>query len=198
VSEFVEECRREWRRIGVPDPVANEMAADLAADLEEAEAEGGSPEDVLGNSAFDPRRFAAAWATARGVTGRPITDRPSLWRPPVAIALTVLLGALTVGASLVLLVGSGSRSFAFATRRIVEGPGPIRLVPPVVGRIVVPGPLGPFAGTPIAGVDVHPFALALLIVGVVGLGLLAVLYWSPWSGPRRYHRHGGRRTASWN
>src|SRR5579864_4893833 len=77
VSEFVDECRREWRRLGVPDPVANEMAADLTADLEEAEAEGGSPEDVLGNSAFDPRRFAAAWAAARGVTGPPILDRPS-------------------------------------------------------------------------------------------------------------------------
>src|SRR5579863_1740210 len=91
VSEFVDECRREWRRLGVPDPVANEMAADLTADLEEAEAEGGSPEDVLGNSAFDPRRFAAAWAAARGVTSPPIPDRRSLWRPPIAIALAVLL-----------------------------------------------------------------------------------------------------------
>ena len=71
MSDFVEECRREWRRLGVPDPVANEMAADLTVDLEEAEAEGGSPEDVLGNSAFDPRRFAAAWAAARGVTSAP-------------------------------------------------------------------------------------------------------------------------------
>src|SRR5580704_7406911 len=74
VSEFVEECRREWRRLGVPDPIANEMAADLTADLDEAQAEGGSPEDVLGNSAFDPRRFAAAWAVARGVTGPPPPD----------------------------------------------------------------------------------------------------------------------------
>ena len=62
MTEFVQECRREWRRLGVPDPIASEMAADLTADLEEARAEGGSPEDVLGNNAFDPRRFAAAWA----------------------------------------------------------------------------------------------------------------------------------------
>ena len=68
MSEFVEECRREWRRLGVPDPIANEMAADLSADIEEAESEGGSAEDVLGNSAFDPRRFAGSWAMARGVT----------------------------------------------------------------------------------------------------------------------------------
>src|ERR1700678_824314 len=105
VSEFVDECRREWRRLGVPDPVANEMAADLTADLEEAEAEGGSPEDVLGNSAFDPRRFAASWAVARGVTGQPIIDRQSLWRRPVAIGLAALLGVLAVGAGLLLLVG---------------------------------------------------------------------------------------------
>jgi hypothetical protein len=199
VSEFVEECRREWRRLGVPDPVANEMAADLTADLDEAEAEGGTPEDVLGNSAFDPRRFAAAWAAARGVTGPPIPDRPSLWRPPVAIALTVLLGVLTVGAGLVLLVGTRGHSFAIATatRRIVAGPGPIRIFPGP-GRIAVPGPLGPFVGTQIAGAGALPIALALLIVGVVGLVLLAVLYWSPWSGIRRFHRHGGRRTQSWN
>jgi hypothetical protein len=60
VSEFVDECRREWRRLGVPDPVANEMAADLTADLEEAEAEGvrrrtssGTAPSTLGAS---PRR----------------------------------------------------------------------------------------------------------------------------------------------
>ena len=109
MSEFVEECRREWRRLGVPDPVANEMAADLSADLEEAEAEGGSPEDVLGNSAFDPRRFAAAWAVARGVTSQPAVDRPSLWRRPVAVALAAFLAVLTVGAGLALLVGFRSR-----------------------------------------------------------------------------------------
>jgi hypothetical protein len=36
VTEFVDECRSEWKRLGVPDAVANEMAADLAADLQEA------------------------------------------------------------------------------------------------------------------------------------------------------------------
>ena len=40
MSEFVEQCRREWKRLGVADPLAEEMAADLASDLEEAEAEG--------------------------------------------------------------------------------------------------------------------------------------------------------------
>jgi hypothetical protein len=197
VNEFVEECRREWRRLGVPDPVANEMAADLTADLQEAEAEGGSPEDVLGNSAFDPRRFAASWAVARGVTSPPTPDHRSSWRPPLAIALAVL-GALTTGAGLVLLVGVQSRSFAFAARRIVVGPGPARLFAPGSHPVLIPGPLGPFGGTQIVGVDLHPLAWALLIVGVVGLGALAILYRSPWSGFRRSRRDGNRGTPSWN
>jgi hypothetical protein len=196
VNEFVEECRREWRRLGVPDAVANEMAADLTADLEEADAEGGSPEDVLGNSAFDPRRFAAAWAVARGVTGQPPLDRPSLWRPPVAIVLTALLGVLIVGAGFVLLVGNRGTSFAFAVHRIVANPGAIRVLPAGPGRITIPRPPGPpFVGTQIAGVGVHPLAWLLLIVGVVGFGLLAVYYWSPWCARRKRER---RRTPSWN
>lgn len=195
MSEFVEECRREWRRLGVPDPVANEMAADIEADLEEAEAEGGSAEDVLGNSAFDPRRFAAAWAVARGVTSPP-TPEPSFVRRPLAIALTALLGILTIGAGLVLLVGSRGHSFSVAVRGMVAGPGPARVFVPGPGRVGVFGPLGPpFARTQIAGLDVYPLAAMLLVIGIVGLGLLAVLYWSPWWGR---HRRGRRRTPSWN
>ena len=196
MSEFVDECRREWRRLGVPDPVANEMAADLTADLEEAEAEGGSPEDVLGNSAFDPRRFAAAWAVARGVTGPPVPDRPRLWRPAVAIALTALLGLITVGAALVLLVGTRGHSFAVAVHRVVMSPGSIKFFAPGPGRLVAPGP--PFAATQFAGVDFRPLALLLLLVGLVGLGLLAALYWSRRSGHRRDHQDGGRQTPSWS
>jgi hypothetical protein len=191
VNNFVDECRREWRRLGVPDPVANEMAADLTADLEEAEAEGGSPEDVLGNSAFDPRRFAAAWAAARGVTSAPAPDRPSFWRPPLAIALGVLLSVLTLGAGLALVSGRSSSSIAFATRRIAVVPGPIR-------RLVIPRPMGPVVGTQIAGVDLHPLALLVFIVGVVGLGLFAAWYWSPWSGPGRNRGRGQPRTPRWN
>jgi hypothetical protein len=189
VSEFVDECRREWRRLGVPDPVANEMAADLSADLEEAEAEGGSPEDVLGNSAFDPRRFAASWAVARGVTNQPRVDSRSLWRRPVAIVLAIFLGVLTVCAGLALLVGFRGRSVAI-------GAHPMRLFGPGPNRIVIPGPLGPFVGTQVPGA-VHPIALVLIIVGVVGLALLAALFWSPWSGLRRYQRRGGERTGNW-
>lgn len=194
MNEFVDECRREWRRLGVPDPVANEMAADLTADLDEAEAEGGSPEDVLGTSAFDPRRFAAAWAAARGVTSPPILEVPAPRPTPWAIALTVCVGVVIVLAGLALFVGSSSRSVAVATRRIVPGPGPLRLLAPGQGRLVGPGRFI----LPIVGMDFHPLAWMLFLVGVVGLGLIAVVYWSGWSGLRRYRRHEGRRTPNWN
>lgn len=197
MSEFVEECRREWRRLGVSDPVANEMAADLTADLEEAEAEGGSLEDVLGNSAFDPRRFAASWAVARGVTGPQPPSRSPLWRPPVAIALTFILGVLTIFAALAILSGHTSSAIA-VTHQIIEGRGSIRVVPSGPGRIVLPGPLGPFVGTQISGIGLDPLALLLLIVGVVGLALLGVLYWRPWSGSRRFRHQRGGGTPGWN
>jgi hypothetical protein len=163
------------------------MAADLAADLEEAEAEGATPEDVLGNSAFDPRRFAAAWAVARGVTGPPIASRRSPGRSPNAIALTAVLGVLTIGAGLVLLGGFHGSSFAVATRRVAF-PGPIRVLVPDPGRIVGPGwPGPPLVGSGIASSGVLPLALMLFIVGVVGLGLV-FLYWSPWYGSRLSRR----------
>jgi hypothetical protein len=67
MSRFVDECRKEWGRLGVPEAASNEMAADLEADLAEAEAEGASPEDVLGAGVSDPKLFAASWARARGL-----------------------------------------------------------------------------------------------------------------------------------
>lgn len=92
MSEFVEECRREWKRLGVPAPVANEMAADLAADLKEADAEGVSPEEVLGSSAFDPQSFAASWAAERGVIDHP-RSRTLARKPLVLVALVLVLAA---------------------------------------------------------------------------------------------------------
>jgi len=194
VSEFVEECRREWRRLGVPDPIANEMAADLTADLEEAEAEGGTAEDVLGNSAFDPRRFAGSWAAARGVTGPLALERPSRWRSPIAIAVIAVLGVLVTGAGLVLSIGRSSSSIAFVSRRITPGAGPLRFFTPGSRQISLPGPLGRVVGTHFANAAIEPVAVFLVIVGVLVLGLLAVLYWSPWPGHRLIRRLGSRRT----
>jgi hypothetical protein len=199
VSEFVQECLREWRRLGVPDAVASEMAADLSADLEEAEAEGGSPEDVLGNNAFDPRRFAAAWAVARGVTSPPAPEPAPSWRPYVAIQLSVLLGVLAIVAAVVLAAGARVHSASVAVKRIGIGPGVFRLFGPGSGRAAIAGPLGPpFIGTQVTPVGVQPAALLILIVAVVGLGVLALLYWSPRFSHRRNNRDRGPRTPSWS
>ncbi len=107
---FVEECRREWRRLGVPDAVADEMAEELAADLQEAQAEGVALEDVLGGGASDPRSFAASWATARGVTRATPESFRAHRKPPIAAALAVLLIAAVVAGAAVVIFGAGQLS----------------------------------------------------------------------------------------
>ena len=209
MSSFVEECRVVWRRLGVPDPVANEMAADLTADLEEAEAEGGSLEDVLGNSAFDASGFATAWAQERGVasasepagpvgpegvTGAGRWARsagPGRRRPPMAVVLTGLFGILALGLGLAVLAGDRRASFAMVAQRVAAGPLPFRAGGPgniiaAPGNIRVFGP-GPGFFMHAGGVGFGPAPLAvgliLLVVGLVGVGL-ALWYWAPWSGRR--------------
>ncbi len=203
MNEFVEECRREWQRLGVPDPVASEMAVDLTIDIEEAEAEGGSAEDVLGSSLFDPRGFAAAWANARGVTARSAAHPPSApLVPPVPTAplrtpsfvdrissrrwplvagslgiLTALVGIVAVAGALA--VGRNSSAVAAPVRRILRLPG---------SRLFGPGPVSPparyFLPGPLSVVNHSggfvPLAAAVLFVGFVGLGL-AILAWFLWS-----------------
>lgn len=185
MHEFVEECRREWRRLGVADPIANEMAADLAADIEEAESEGGSAEDVLGNSAFDPRRFAGSWAIARGVTGPPVPS-PSPRRWPVLVAGLIGCAALLALAA-VLVVGRQSSASAISVRRFIGRPPSVRIFPGgpiVVHQFQHVGVIGLFA------------VLLLVVVVVVGVGL--VVFGSRWSrgrvGPweiRRHNAHSG-------
>jgi hypothetical protein len=90
MSVFVEECRQEWKRLGVPDLLADEMAADLEADLAEAEADGVSDAEFLGES--DPRRFAANWARERGLVSEEPPkpkSRKRLWIG-LAVGLVVL------------------------------------------------------------------------------------------------------------
>jgi hypothetical protein len=195
VIEFIEECRREWRRLGVPDPIANEMAIDLTADIEEAESEGGSAEDVLGNSFFDPRRFAAAWAGARGVTAPTAPtaltvltaptaltapDRARRHLPVVAAALALFLAFI---ASAALLVGRHSVAVAAPVQRILAGPQ--SAAPFGLGPVQPPSPLF-LPGSSFAGPHGDAFqllVLVLLVVGVAGLGL-AALYAFPWSRRR--------------
>jgi hypothetical protein len=101
MSEFVEQCRREWSRLGVADPLAQEMADDLASDLEEAEAEGVPASEYLGTSASDPRSFAASWAAERGVIPPP--GRATGRRTPLALVVFTAVAAITVVVAVLLL-----------------------------------------------------------------------------------------------
>jgi hypothetical protein len=168
VNDFVEECRREWRRLRVPDPVANEMAADLKADLDEAEAEGASPEAVLGSEAFDPRSFAASWAAERGVAG-PLPAHVD--RLPRRSRLLAGIGV----SAFVALVGVALVSVrAGVSVAVAQAPPAFRFPP---------SPLGVPEGSVVHAHAVFPtIGLLLLLVGVAGV-ILALLYWSPWTVP---------------
>jgi hypothetical protein len=105
MSPYVEECRREWKRLGVPDLLAEEMAADLEADLAEAEADGVSAAEMLGES--DPRRFAATWARERGLVSEP---RPKKSRKWLWIGLAVAFVLLFIALPALAFIGSGPAS----------------------------------------------------------------------------------------
>lgn len=197
MSEFVGECRREWKRLRVPDPVANEMAADLTADLKEAEADGASAEDVLGSGAFDPRTFAASWASERGVIPPPPpmpgSSVPRRSRMLAAIAAFVLVAAL--GAALATVRSGSEQRLALAStvgplRRalgstLVGPPGFVAPFAPLGRRIV---PVQAFAvrlNGP--GVVLHTFGVVLLLIGIVGL-ILTMLHWSPWTSESPWSR----------
>jgi hypothetical protein len=95
MTAFVEECRREWERLGVPQLLADEMATELETDLAEAEADGVSAAEMLGES--DPRRFAATWASERGLVSGPVSEpapqkrRRRIWPWVVAFVFVVLV-----------------------------------------------------------------------------------------------------------
>ena len=111
MSDFVAECRREWKRLRVPDAVADEMAAELSADLSEAAAEGVSPEEVLGASANDPRSFAASWAVERGVIESPAPkSRPRARSLLLAVMALLSAAAIAAGVAAILAAPAASTS----------------------------------------------------------------------------------------
>jgi hypothetical protein len=205
VNEFVDECRSEWKRVGVPDAVANEMAADLAADLEEAEAEGASPEDVVGSGAFDPRSFAGAWAAERGVIGRRLSGahgRTHGSRLAAAIGTVALVIAI-VGAALVIVDSSSDTGRLAVVSSLDLPPGDVWVAPTAVPR-AAPPPISLTADgisrvvapdLPVidaqfvavepddSGIDSHTIGSILLVVGLalVVASTLFVL----WLGPGR-------------
>ncbi|MBV9040385.1 MAG: hypothetical protein JOZ68_05250 [Acidimicrobiia bacterium] len=176
MTEFVDACRQEWKRLGVPDPVANEMAADLDADLDEAQADGVAAEEVLGSSAFDPRSFAAEWATARGVVPAPapvttlVEDRhaePDRNRRNRTLAVTAATAAIVLAFIGLALAVRHRGSVAVA--RVVR-PFP-KFFPPGVAKF--PGPFVDHGG----GHDFHGLGVLLFLAVVAGL-IAAAVYWS--------------------
>jgi len=170
MSDFVEQCRREWRRLGVPDPLAEEMAADLASDLREAEAEGISAEELLGSSAFDPRSFAASWAGERGIIPVQPGRRKARRRPLVLAAFTGLAAITVIVAALLLLTGQPKVSLV-ASRR--AGPHFQSLPAPTV--MPPSGQLHASVAAPIEWI--------LLFLAILALGFAAWL-WSSWGRSR--------------
>lgn len=107
---FVEECRREWKRLGVPAQVAEEMAAELRADLAEAAADGAPAEDLLGTAAFDARGLAASWASERGVVPKP--SPPRRRRTLLVAGSTVTAAAIAVAGAILLASATTTRTTA--------------------------------------------------------------------------------------
>jgi hypothetical protein len=128
MTAYVEECRREWKRLGVPDSLAEEMATELETDLAEAEADGVSAAEILGES--DPRRFAATWASERGLVSEqppPRKSRKWLW-----ITVAVVLLVLFVLFPALALIGSGSGSSVAVHSAPARRVGP-QTIPKLVG-----------------------------------------------------------------
>jgi hypothetical protein len=165
VSDFVEQCRMEWKRLGVPNPLAEEMAADLTADLEEAEVDGVSAEEFLGSSASDPRSFAASWAAERGIIPEP-ANRPNVRRRPRFLVAFTALAAIAVIASAVLLA-TGEPKVTLVTSKA----RPPQLVSPPSALTPPPGRVSASAAAPIEWI--------LLVLALAAVGF-ATWLWSSW------------------
>jgi hypothetical protein len=187
VNDFLEQCRREWKRLRVPDSLANEMAAELAADLKEAEAEGVSAEDLLGNAVADPRSFAASWADERGVIPHSRSTARLSTRSLMLGAIVSLTVTTAIGAALVLFASPDA-----SAPRVAIGVLPIPVDAPI--RLTMPAPPPTSAAAPAtirvggdvtlaqtsgSGVEIHTVGSILLIAGIVGLiATVLVLFWS--------------------
>jgi hypothetical protein len=178
VNEFVEECRLEWKRLRVPDPVADEMAAELSADLAEAEAEGVPPSEVLGTA--DPRSFAAAWAAERAVIP---PRRVKLHRRSLAAAGVAALAIVAaVGAALVIFASPAAQPPATRLALPPASGGPVTVqvrTPGVWVAEAKPAVWVSFREVKNTGVDIHRSGEVLLIVGILGLLLsTSLVFWA--------------------
>ena len=170
MSEFVEQCRREWRRLGVADPLAQEMATDLASDLEDAEAEGLSAGEYLGSSASDPRAFAASWAAERGVI--PARGRAKGRRTPLTLVVFTAVAAIAAVVAVLLLATGEPKVTVTATTTRSHLPTPH-------------GGLAPPASTvhQLQASAAAPIEWILLFVAIAALAF-SVGLWLRWAGSR--------------
>jgi hypothetical protein len=184
VNAFVEECRSEWRRLGVPDAVANEMASELDADLRDAEADGLAPEEVLGDGVFDARSFAVAWASERGVVPAPAAP-PRRARRTLVAAVIGALALVALFAGIAVLTGRETTQVSIASPRTFFAPRLVKPVPnpnapglwfiPVHGKVLAP--LKPIpAGLVRSGVDLQPVGWILVALGLAGIASSAFVW----------------------
>lgn len=162
MKDFVDQCRREWRRLGVPSQLLEEMAADLTADLTEAGAEGISVQEYLGPTASDARSFAARWASERGVVSDRRSRTAAGGRPRLLLAFTVVWLIVVIVATVLLATGEPKLSLV---RTRTTSPG-------VTSRQVLH-----------ATSAAAPIEWILLFVAIAGLGFAAWL-WSSWRRSR--------------
>jgi hypothetical protein len=166
MSDFVKQCREEWRRLGVPDPLAEEMAADLASDLGEAEAEGVSAEELLGEAASDPRSFAASWAGERGIIPQPPSEGEGRRRPLALVVFTAVAALALVVAALLLATGEPKVSLK------ASGPTPTTHLPGRSAHLVFPGP-----GHRVQASAAAPIEWILLFLAAAALAFAVWLWW---------------------
>jgi hypothetical protein len=213
MSDFIGECRREWKLLGVPDQVADEMAAELGADLQAAEADGATIEDVLGARASTPREFAAEWAAERGVTERRPPSARGRWRSAIPSAIAAFAAVAISGAVIAIVAapsspkrlslpappGVWSLADVRATQRVYVGP-PLRIIEQpmqVPAQEATPGTIWVGPLPPNAAATAQLGAVEIRIPGdhddartvgwvllIVGLtGMLLLLLWLAIAGP---------------
>lgn len=169
MSDFVEQCGREWKRLGVPDWIAEEMAADLTSDIRDAEADGISVEELLGSSASDPRAFAASWATERGIVAVRSGGSNSRRGRLVLVAFTGVAATALIVAALLLVTGEPKVSLG------TSGATPPHFFGATASFVPPPSRVQASAAAPIEWI--------LLCLAIVALGFSAWL-WSRWGRSR--------------
>ncbi|HEX4519548.1 MAG TPA: hypothetical protein VH063_08225 [Gaiellaceae bacterium] len=173
MTDFVEQCRAEWKRLGVADPLAEEMARDLAADLREAEAEGVSAEELLGSDLYDPASFAATWAAERGVVPEAPGRRNARRTPIVLLAFTVVAAITLIVAALLLATGEPKLSLVASKARSPH-------LAPLPPGAVSPPRIEHTVATASAATPIEWILLILALLAVCFAGWL----WSSWARSR--------------